>query len=263
MWDGIDKKTKELFTSEDTVFHYTSVYTALEHILDKQQLRLSPRKHSNDPIENTRQYITNTRSYAHTKVDHDKLRENQDRVIGGMDLFSKKIHEDSKQLCFCMNKTEEDLGFLKPRMWDQYANNYKGVALAFSLEELQKSKVGIYSLSHDEVKYRDYSTLKKIDSLDFKNFTKSKNKEYRKQINDNMFIKHVDYINENEYRFLHLSKDNFNYINIENAIKGIVISQNYTSNFAIKSLEKFAKDYDIEILYINWNSDGITLLDLK
>jgi len=259
MWEGIDKKTKELFTSEDTVFHYTSVYTALEHILDKQQLRLSPRKQSNDPLENLRLQINHNLFKDYPSKNPNVSKKIKLEKIKLAKELSLDLLNEPKQLCFCINKPEEFLGFIKPRMWDQYADNYKGVVLAFSLKELKKNKLDTSDLLNNEINYKKYDSIRK--DLDINSYDNSS--EYANALKEQFFTKHVDYKDENEYRFLTFSKDEYHYLNISKSIKGIVISVNYTSIFAIKSLEKFAKDYGIEILYINWSSDGITLLNLK
>lgn len=41
-------------------------------------------------------------------------------------------------------KPEEFYGFLKPRMWDQYGNDYNGVCLAFSLDALKRKEKTSY-----------------------------------------------------------------------------------------------------------------------
>jgi len=263
MWKRIDKKTRELFTSEDTVFHYTSVYTALEHILDKQELRLSPRKHSNDPIESINPRIDIT--LEHPKLSDDILTRFTKYIehTEAADKLSLELINNSKQLCFCMNKSEEHLGFLKPRMWDQYADNYKGVSLAFSLKELKKIKGNGYNIINDPVAYDNYTAIKEKNKLafDVDSPTLQNMKIYSEKIRHHTFLKHEDYIGESEYRFMASTKDEYNYINIEKALKGIVISENYTSKFTQESIERFAESYGLKILYISWQSDGIMLSD--
>jgi len=260
MWTGIDDDFKEIFTSKDTVFHYTSVYTALEYILHTQHLRLSPRKDSVDPIENISPIIKNTSSYAKTIEEHNELRKDQHSIVNQLNKHSKKLTKDAKQLCLCMNESEDNLGFLKPRMWDQYADQYKGVSLAFSLEELKKIKYDGRLIQNDIVNYKKYSDLKKLNHLEFDKHLGKKIKLYKDFIDEQMFTKHMDYQGENEYRFLATSREDFIYINIKDAIKGIVISDKYTSEFAKRALEDYADKNNLKILYIFWNSDGVDLL---
>jgi hypothetical protein len=80
------------------------------------------------------------------------------------------------------------------------------------------------------------------------------------EIDKYIFHKHQDYVGENEYRICAYS-DEVQYINIESAIKGLIISENNSKYFEDKLLE-FAENYKIDIFKINWKSYGSDVFNL-
>jgi hypothetical protein len=265
----------ELFRSEDIVYHYTNVNTAVEYILAEQRLRLSPRKNSNDPIENIKPVIPRSEigdPFRSSVIDADKARE-----------IDRRAHEKiafAKQICFCKNDEEqvnpntnpkyplEYFGFLRPRMWDQYGNKYKGVCLAFSLKALKKAAANFH---HGEVEYLKYNHLERvnfnyleinvnrIEAVGLQNYWE----EYSSIIEKTVLRKHIDYKGEHEYRFLSYTDKKFDYINIENCLRGIIMPQNidYMSEYMRSALKTYAEKMGIERISIYWSHSGIDISD--
>ena len=154
----------DIFKSEDTIYHYTTLKSATEFILYDNNLRLSRRKNSNDPIEKILPSI-NFSEYGYSDEILPDSSNERDNIS---DLIRRKLKQ-AKQLCFCMNDNKsrkinsnpefphEYFGFMKPRMWDQYADKYNGVCLAFSLTELRKEANGMLNRKVD---YVNYNTLR-------------------------------------------------------------------------------------------------------
>lgn len=170
------------------------------------------------------------------------------------------MNDDDEKYQFRNVKPYEFYGFLKPRMWDQYADNYKGVCLALSLTELKK----INGLIHDRINYLDYNNfLFKDHHIDLNGLAIKGDDEYSKEyveiINKMLFNKHVDYSGENEYRFCKFNEETHYDIDISNCLRGIIISENYISEFAQNALLKYARELDIELIKINWTSSGFYL----
>ncbi|MDF3027477.1 MAG: hypothetical protein K0S23_1784 [Fluviicola sp.] len=116
----------KVFTDQDTIYHYTSLNIAIEHILFEKQLRFSPRIHSNDPIEFLKSMTGKGGQYR----DLEHMLEVEGRTADDSNKISLGLKEkfnQVKQLCFCRNESlektqgqssfyEEYYGFLKPRM---------------------------------------------------------------------------------------------------------------------------------------------------
>lgn len=256
----------EQFESEDILYHYTKTTTALEHILFNKKLRLSDRVDSNDPIEK----LSYSSLVEIEKPDID--------IYENIAKYSKDVEERIKQLkqvCFCMNDTSgrfqnrndkpyEYYGCMKPRMWEQYADNYNGVCLIFSKAELLKQLDKRYT--PNEVWYVSYADLEnkkihiKSSELSESNYKNCIKKTYDK-MDKYIFHKHEDYQGENEYRICSYS-DEVLEINIELAIKGLIVSENNSKYFKEKLVE-YTKNGKIDIFRVDWKSDGVEVYNLK
>lgn len=248
------------FESDDILFHYTKTTTALEHILFNKKLRLSDRVKSNDPIENmTPKTLINVESLENETYD------NWDKYVE--DIVNKT--NQIKQVCFCKNdmsahfkkmddKPHEFYGCMKPRMWEQYADNYNGVCLILSKDELLKQLDRTFKKK--KIKYVKYNNLKEKESevnlaeLIDPSYDICKKKVFAK-IDKFMFHKHRDYKGENEYRIFAYSDKDL-YINIESALRGIIVSKNNSLYFK-KQLCVY--EDKCNILEIDWKSSGVKL----
>jgi len=257
----------EQFESEDILYHYTKTTTALEHILYKNKLRLSDRVKSNDPIENMTHRTTieeGTDDCVSLKPSHY------------MKVFNE-IHERMrrlKQVCFCKNdlgdhfkdmfdKPYEFYGCIKPRMWEQYADNYNGVCLIFSKSELLKQLDGNYKSGG--IKYVTYNDLNekenKIDSSELRESNyETCLEQVKEKIDRFIFHKHKDYKGENEYRICSDS-DKVPNINIESALKGIIVSTK-NSQFFKEQLCVYGTKLGIDVLRIDWRTNGVKVINL-
>lgn len=222
----------EMYRKDDMLYHYTSLKSGLS-ILKEMKLRFNQRSNSNDPIENT--------AYFFTVTDYNGTGDNK----GAMKLANeaKSILKYTKQLSFCVNKNTanemgiisstpyEKFGFMKPRMWEQYGNKYKGVCLAFSLENLKEearkkgyfdNPVNYITYNDSEIYHRsiDANAIRTDGYMSYKTF-------FMNYLKQRLFNKHEDYIGENEYRFCSLSENDLDYLDISKSLKGIIISDHY------------------------------------
>lgn len=260
-------KIPDIFCNNDTIFHYCKTSTAIENILFDKKLRLTPRKESNDPIEN--KIIKIFDSIAAFPEDIEQIEKNTNLDVEKLqnDIISRI--NNIRQVCFCKNPgvrkinnyeiPKENFGFLKPRMWNQYAANYEGVCLAFSKSKLlENNKIEL----KNKVKYLTYISLEnqyieldrnELLKIGYKNY----NKDLKRFIDKIMFRKHRDYRDENEYRICTLSEDNYDYISIDKSIRGIIFSPNHNNRYSYDKLKEYSKKLEIELMYITWNNNGV------
>lgn len=261
------KALPQLFEDTDTIYHYCSMNTALEYILYDKKLRLSPRKNAVDPIEKN---IPELVFYDFKKPEYVTFFKNNNYSFQALNLKLNKIHNQARQVCFCMTKESSDknflsseYGFLKPRMWDQYGDRYKGVCLAFSKKEIDKNS----RIIKRDIKYLSYSEMSQIHKkVDLSEFIEIKENDFLERIKamvdeaeNNLFRKHKDYTNENEYRCLQYSLNQYEYLDISKSLRGIIISDSYTSDFSKKSLLEYAQN--LELLAIQWDDSGVNIID--
>ena len=255
-------KCLDRFDSNDTLYHYTKTTTALEYILYNKQLRLSDRVNSNDPIESL------------SPSTWIEIKDADNSVLAKIDDFYWDVKDKVsrlKQVCFCMNDTSnrfknrydkpyEFYGCMKPRMWEQYADNYNGVCLILSKAELLKQLDKSYK--SNAIKYVRYNDLnEKISKIDSRELSDSNYEMYLKKIfhriDKYIFHKHEDYEGENEYRICSYEALE---INIESALKGIVVSENNSQYFKEKLIVYGDK---LNILEIKWKSEGVEIDKLE
>lgn len=241
-------QTLDIFKNEDIIYHYTKSQIAIEYILFEKKIRLSKRKKSNDPIENS-SILKSLGGVNLTKEDDEKGKKQREEL----DEREKKL----QQACFCMNNHKietnkyEYYGFFKPRMWDQYGDKYKGICLAFDKKELLKDpkivlKRKICYSSFEDIKESLDFNLNAINQLGY-----DKSKIEMEKIQNNFLLrKHTDYRDENEYRICTFNDDEYDYLDIEKSIKGIIVFDENLNDFTLKEIEKISKNMGIPILYL-------------
>lgn len=251
----------EIFNSNDILYHYCDIDTAIKYILFEEKLRLSPRKKSIDPVENSSGWFSYG-SHGYTYRDYAS----EDEKAQAANIIRKKVN-NIKQLSFCMNSQEdlsgqsfmlpyEHYGFTKPRMWDQYGDKYKGICLAFSKKNLELDSKYIPKT----VQYVDYKKLSNNLSIDLnalkENGVTKYCEEFIKKLEPRLFKKHSDYSGENEYRICSFGESEFDYIPIKESLIGIIIPDNI-GKFDLNSIKKFSTKLNAELLYLSWGNGRI------
>lgn len=272
--------TKELhafFGSEDAIYHYTSMQTAIEYILHTNKLMFSQRKQSKDPIENIIDLNGMHVWSAYPTADFDKLQKYQPEHEQILTELQLRLQQ-AVQICFCKNSMEnakkddelhplEFYGFMKPRMWDQYGDSYKGVCIAFSREKIQATTSDVIT---KDIKYVHYKELMenivsvRLDEIELQGYDKYL-QTCSNQIDQSFFIKHLDYSGENEYRLLGFVKPSpfpYKFMDITDAITGI-FAPNFISSFAKTQLEKYSLEFKIPLVYLHWSKMGVRHTQFK
>jgi len=253
----------ENLKSKDTIFHYCKSQTAIEYILFNKEIKLSPRKKSIDPLENSVIRILKSVVVIDEDIENRTEKESQELYD-----FLYEREETVKQACFCLNDeskngTDEYYGFLKPRMWDQYGDNYKGVCIAFDKKKLLENS--IIELRKD-IKYLTYNDLNKYDlDINHNILYKIGVSKYRKQLIKNqnqLFLrKHIDYKDEKEFRICAFDKNE--YINIKNSINGIIIIPKLINKYTQECLVSYSKELKIPLLYLTLDAEGFNNIEIE
>lgn len=131
------------------LFHYTSASIALDHILMDARLRLGPPTRLNDPYESGLVPLfveIDVPRGEHKRPDPEETRE---RVAHESEVYweaNRLLRSRCRVLCLTISTrydsfTEQGFGngYVRPRMWAQYADNHTGVCLAFDQERLRDS----------------------------------------------------------------------------------------------------------------------------
>ncbi len=273
---------KQIYT-QDTVFHYTKVITAINYILKNSSLKFSKRNEANDPIESSLQDCYVHSEYIGSDEDYELMCKNN---RNDAHLLATKINKKAKQygqISFCRNSNdnfnflnyvgdnfknhEEMYGFTKPRMWEQYADQYKGVCLAFSkpkITELNRDR----NLLSGNVKYYKYKKLRlknlsvslnvhdNIGTIDY-------NKLLRKRLTQYLFWKHKDYEGESEYKLCANERfPSYPYLDVHDCLQAIIVSERAKWEHK-ECLLEYAKRFNVPIFEIKWKHNSIEIKEFR
>lgn len=248
----------KIFQDDDTIYHYTTSEKALLYILKDMKLRVSPRSYSLDPIENTEEFISYSGGHNFIHIGR--------RISAEL--------KNAKQLSFCKNKPYdlsngiptvypfEKYGFAKPRMWDNYGDKYKGVCLALSKSKLQNSikDTGLFDNEKDVeyLNYKEFST--KHHSISWQGSEEETYEHFLKIFKKRLFYKHEDYSMENEYRICSLSNKQYDYINIQDSLVGLIVSNQGLNDYLYHGFSRFmSKKKNIHFLIISFDNKTISV----
>lgn len=260
--------TPDFFKSEDTVFHYTTARIAIENILFSKLLRLSPVKDSSDPFESESSRNPTVIQQFCGFPGEARLPDEESSLAR---VFIQKLAKEAKHICFCTNiigrkpwVSINPMGHLLPRMWDQYGDKYCGVCLAFSFQALKEAD---HRISWNQRSYLSYENFRMQDP-----FIISENKILSHPNNHHDLMKddfdrylnrkHQDYFGEREIRGLIYSPEEYEYLNIEGSLLGIVACFEKIGDFNTHYLYKYCDEHNVELLNIFWR-DHYYLVESK
>lgn len=266
----ISKRESVAFEDEKALYHYTSIQTAIEHIFTSNMLRLSPITSASDPMESDSS-LPNISSHGYEE-DHKRLQSNFDSKKIALQV--REHYQSLRQLCLCRNEKKDYqgeytgafepidyFGFAKPRMWDQYGDNYQGVCIALSRNKLENQLSSDYKVIN--IRYAknnmfkpniDSSTidLNKLEELGESKYLKFKKDEIIKKISS----KHNDYRDENECKIVFPSEKKFHFINIQDCIQGIFVTNKL--HFVYRNLlEGIASNFKIPLVELSISRNGM------
>lgn len=281
---------------EDIIYHYTKASTAIDYILNNNELLFRQARKSNDPIESKK--ADRRISYSGAEVDRVTTKQ-QFQDENELNSFVENMEERFHQICFCQNRMGEDFasenyistfagneelfGFTKLRMWDQYADNFSGVCIAFSKQKILSQNSEKFELIESDVTYLSFQDLlmKKPGDIQANHLAKIGKEKYKEQleksVKESFFYKHVDYAGETEYRIGTLydkEKCSFEIIrgeyffdksmklDITGCVKAIFVSS-FANDRQKNDLLEFAKKYDVEIVEMDWQYNSFIPMDFK
>ncbi len=220
--------------SDKYLYHYTTMEKLLMYILPHKQLRLSSLSKTNDPHE-----ISSRHFNLIDDLNLSNDGESFDNFIPDQEHFSNALKNNIIVLCFAQDDmllcgvSRLGKGFLKPRMWAQYADNHLGACLFINkakfIDSFTYNFKNHYS-RHRNIIYDDMVSEQKYNAYSLKSseYTKySINEIVSNRINEYAdiyyFSKHSDWKEENEYRFILEYPSADAYINIEDSLEGIAL----------------------------------------
>ncbi|MBN8837683.1 MAG: DUF2971 domain-containing protein [Sphingobacteriia bacterium] len=244
------------------IYYYCSLATALEFILPKFELLLSPIENTNDPRENKSFYFKHRNNIYTSPIDNDLIKLNRE--------ISETIREGCKVLCFCQD-TDVYWGSLLSKMWAHYGGNHKGVCLEIDKTEFINENKTAYDfdlfrpISYFKYNPNKHPEYKLIDHTTIKNGDREKylKEIFRKEhLNFLFFTKNIEWESETEIRLLHFS-NNFNneYCSIRNSLKNIHLGINFHSSY-IPAIQNLIEGINIDIKVLEYGDVGLMFKNL-
>lgn len=232
-----------------TLYYYCKLETALEHILPKMQLLLSPIKNTNDPRENQSFQFCCISPPEHPLYNDSDWEQK----------VSSILRKDCKVLCFCADN-ENYSGYGYSRMWAYYGGNHAGLCLAIDTQRfIQENKHII-----------DINQLRRIHYIEHKRDEATSHKWVdfgrAEEIGDNKYIKeefrqdHLQYLyftkdkeweSEGECRLIHFSDvlDN-EYCSLSDSLLGVYLGVDFHDTY-IPAIKHLLPDKSISKLFYN------------
>lgn len=289
----IKSELLKVLHDEDILYHYTKASTAIDYILFNQQLKFSKPSYSSDPIESEKAIRSTV--YFDKEVDREQTNE-EAKDVNCIHKYVEDLETNFYQICFCKNTfdennehisnfqgNEEFFGFTKYRMWDQYADKYTGVCIAFSKSKILDKNEKRLNLICRDIDYLTFDEIRVKKIVDIQgnyliNVGLDKYKDQlKKQILESLFIKHKDYSSENEFRIgiffdkikasseIKNDEDIFNQsmmLDITDCIKAIFISS-YVNEKQKLELLNYAYKLDVDLIEMKWGYNKFEAIDCK
>ena len=281
--------------NDDIIYHYTKASTAIDFILYNNQLKFNRARTSIDPIE-SRKAMRGTVYYGEMiDVAVDK---NHSDDINELHIFVEDLEDRFNQICFCQNYMGEDFasenyhsgfegheelfGFTKLRMWDQYADKFSGVCIAFSKEKILSLNSNL-ELINDDVKYLSFQDLSSnkvahIQGNHLKDVGKDNYKlQLEQSIKQSFFYKHLDYVGESEYRIgtlfdkskctVEVLRDEVIFdknmmLNISNCVEAIFVSS-FANDKQKNTLLEYANKLNVKMIELQWHHNSFEVNDYR
>lgn len=267
----------DVLYSEDTVFHYTRASAALEHILFNHELRLTRMADTNDP----REYQDWSFHLMGWGASDDSPEPPLDRLEEVRKQINKIARTEYRLACFCANPVGvpkpspvgdseiHRFGFARSRMWSQYAEDHRGVCIAFSRSELEFQLGTAEFVLSGLVKYQwDVSVAGRDRTLNSRMLAQQGELKFardyvRANARQMFFTKHMDYQDEAEYRLLGFDRDGTQiYLSVRDAIRGIIVGDRFELAY-LPLIERASSELGVVSRKVDWSHGTPTLLYAK
>jgi len=250
-----------VFTGEPPGLKYVYHYTRWERLLDIMEtgLRLGPLAQMNDPRE-SKDWLPNLLIQGPTLPDETAMIAEEEARD-----YKRKI----RVAAFCLDQPFGNMdnqgrrGYARPRMWAQYAENHRGVCIVLDRVGLDQAIRQRYPqqdaswVRSGRVQYIETAQEDAISiSVELKSADQAREsvqEHFHRYAEQLFFNKHVDWRDENEYRWVYYDADQSQtgengwktpFVNIKSHVVAIVLGADY-ADAHLPIARMFAQDHNI------------------
>lgn len=223
------------------LYHYTNEHALIEHIIPTRKLRFGKLKNTNDPKE----------YFPYSPVFSSSVPVSMDQCKAQL----QKERNKYKILALCKDSGFEcvERGYCKPRMWSQYGNSHRGVCLIIDKQKFENEVHSNYSV--ESVFFSDIKYIEKEDARLILQLKSKMEDEVQQFVSDNksilFFQKSIDWQNESEFRCLVYSENEYEKINLDNILVGIVFGHDCPLLISEMVLEEFPNIGSAKLEWLN------------
>lgn len=226
---------KAYLDDSDMLYHFTKAENACKILLEGR-LNFSPLYRADD--------IKEYRLHTYIKQDFYHLTNRE---------VEKFILDNCKSICFSSNYKLDTCnveGINHPRMWAQYADNWRGVCFVFSKKAILENNRFV-----DEDFFRNVSYVSYFDEYDTINDTnKDKIEEYIRREKQKLFFeKHIDWASEHEVKLIYFGKEKS--IDISESIEYICFGDRFLESGYYNAISKVLDFQNISYMQAEISSD--------
>jgi hypothetical protein len=247
------------------LYHYTTMETALVHILPTRRLRLSPFSRMRDPRE-YKQWFPGALGYF--EGDFDALMPSYAESAARLNL----LRDEFKLLSLTLDG--EDLekgtygrGFARSRLWELYAGRSSGVCLILrkdaAVDTVAAQLEALGRAAHGPVGYRNApihtDIMFNFEEL-FAGDADAIADRIAEQHLDKLFLtKNTEWESEREYRFIVRSPAEYEYVDVASALVAVCRGPESAKD-SEHALRYFANEFDVALGFVQWDHNEPMLL---
>jgi hypothetical protein len=245
------------------LYHYTSRGAAFEHIVPSLSLRLSRLATMRDPIENKDWAEQLLIPLAWPEGDVDKLQSLVTDTLRTTKILSFTLDRPLKPGV----SEAHAWGYARPRMWEQYAENHRGVCLVFDRGTVHERMLAQLGAVNDafagEVTYSDtplagHSAARSLDATRLQtegdgDVESGLRAHLREHVDELFFRKLEDWKTEEEFRYVLLDCNDRDVVAPIAGLRAVIVGERLPA-WQLAGAARVCVDAQVELLKMTWSA---------
>jgi hypothetical protein len=247
------------------LYHYTSLETALAHILPTRLLRLGPFSEMRDPREYKEWWPS---AVGFGEFDKEEFQRGYAESSARLNL----LRAEFKLLSTTLDSDRPDegvfgRGFARSRLWEAYAGRGSGICLVLrkddALRQLPEQLQTLGRVAHGAVRYQNAPINREImfniGEILAGDLDAIADRIAATHLDELFLTKNTEWESEREYRFIVRSPRQYDYVDIADCLHAVCRGPE-SARTADHTLRHFAKELEIGIGHVEWRNNSPMLI---